>query len=140
MPHDPARLEDTQTWLVKAGLDLSAGAHDLTAMPPLTGDAVFHAQQAAEKALKGFLAWHDVPFGKTHDLAALGRQCAAIDASLAPIAQRATPLTDFAWKYRYPGPSSDPSREEAQSAPALAREVYDAILPRLPDEVRPAPR
>jgi hypothetical protein len=30
--------------------------------------AVFHCQQAAEKALKGFLAWHDVPFRKTHTL------------------------------------------------------------------------
>lgn len=78
MQHDPARLADTQTWLAKASSDLRAGAHMLTADAPFTGDAVFHAQQAAEKAFKGFLAWHDVPFGKTHDLARLGHQCAAI--------------------------------------------------------------
>jgi HEPN domain-containing protein len=29
---------------------------------------VFHAQRAAEKAMKAFLAWHDVPFRKTHNL------------------------------------------------------------------------
>jgi prevent-host-death family protein len=29
---------------------------------------VFHAQQAAEKAMKGYLSWHDQAFRKTHDL------------------------------------------------------------------------
>jgi HEPN domain-containing protein len=52
-------------------------ANELTAVPPFTADAVFRAQQAAEKTLKGFLAWHDVPFGKTHNLAALGGRCAS---------------------------------------------------------------
>jgi HEPN domain-containing protein len=67
MPHDPARVEDARTWLVRAASDLGAGAHDLTVEPPFTGDAVFHAQQAAEKSLKAFLTWHDVPFGVWQD-------------------------------------------------------------------------
>jgi len=62
-------------------MDLRTAAHQLTAAPPFTGDAVFHAQQAAEKSLKGFLAWHDVPFRKTHDLAEIGRQCAESEVS-----------------------------------------------------------
>lgn len=140
MPHDPARLADTKAWMAKAAADLAAGTHELTAVPPFTADAVFHAQQAAEKALKGFLAWHDVPFGKTHDLAALGRLCAQIDEGLAPLGQRAARLTDYAWKYRYPGEPEEPSREEAESALALAREVYDAVLGRLPRDAWPAGR
>jgi hypothetical protein len=44
----------------------------LAANPPLLGEVVFHCQQAAEKAMKGFLSWHDSPFGKTHDLALIG--------------------------------------------------------------------
>lgn len=56
MPHDPARLEDTRAWLAKAQMDLEAGAFELTADPPFSADIVFHAQQATEKALKGFLA------------------------------------------------------------------------------------
>lgn len=140
MPHDLARVEDTRTWLTRAADDLGAGAHDLTVEPPFTGDAVFHAQQAAEKSLKGFLAWHDVPFGKTHDLAALGGQCAAIDASLTALGQQAARLTDYAWKHRYPGEPSEPAREEAESALKLAREVYEAVLLRLPDDVRPPDR
>ena len=74
MPHDPIRAADTRAWLDKAHMDLKAAAHELTAVPPFTADAVFHAQQAAEKALKGFLVWHDAPFRKTHDLAEVGRR------------------------------------------------------------------
>jgi hypothetical protein len=33
----------------------------------------FHAQQAAEKALKAFLAFHDEPFRKTHGIEEIGR-------------------------------------------------------------------
>lgn len=140
MQHDPARLADTKAWLAKAASDLAVGAHELTAVPPFTADAVFHAQQACEKALKGFLAWHDTPFGKTHDLAALGRLCAEIDQALAPLLTRAARLTDYAWKYRYPGEPEEPSREEAESALTLARGLYDTVLERLSADVRPGER
>lgn len=135
MPHDPARFADTKAWMARAASDLGAGAHELTAIPPFTAAAVFHPQQAAEKALEGFLAWHDVPFGKTHDLAALGRLC-EIDPSLAALGRRVARLTEYAWKYRDPGEPEDPSREEAESALALAREVPDTVLGLLPTEVR----
>jgi HEPN domain-containing protein len=140
MPHDPVRVADTTAWLTRALSDLGAGAHEMTADPPFSADAVFHAQQAAEKALKGFLAWHDVPFGKTHDLAALGRACSQIEPGLTSFGRRAARLTDYAWKYRYPGEPHEPPREEAESALALAREVYDAVLARLPADVRPPAR
>jgi HEPN domain-containing protein len=79
------RIADTKAWMARAASDLGAGGHALTAVPPFA--AVFHAQEAAEKAFKGFLVWHDVLFGKPHDLATLGR--------------RAARLTEYAWKYRY---------------------------------------
>lgn len=74
MPHDAARVADTRGWLLKARGDLRGAEVDLAAAPPLTEDAAFHCQQAAEKTLKAFLAWHDVPFRKTHDLAEIGVQ------------------------------------------------------------------
>jgi hypothetical protein len=62
MPLDPARIAETKSWFEKAASDLRAADHDLIATPPLTDDVVFHAQQAAEKAMKGYLSWHDQPF------------------------------------------------------------------------------
>ena len=68
MPVDPVLIAETKAWLRKAAYDLRAASHSLTASPPLLGDVVFHCQQAAEKALKGFLMWNNIPFRKTHSL------------------------------------------------------------------------
>ena len=137
MPHDPALVADTRAWLAKALMDLRAAEHLLQVVPPLLGGVVFHSQQAAEKALKAFLAWHDEPFRKTHNLEELGRQTLAFDPALQPLVDRAGGLTPYAWKYRYPGEPAEPSLQEAEAALALAREVYEAILARLPEEARP---
>ena len=134
MPRDPIRLADAKAWLAKADMDLKAAAHELTAAPPFTADAVFHAQQAAEKAMQGFLAWHDVPFRKTHDLAEIGHQCAGLDRSLEPLLMRAASLTQYAWKFRDPGEAEEPLREEAEISIALAREVFEAIVSLLRQE------
>lgn len=56
MPHDPIRLADTRAWLAKADMDLKAAAHELTAAPPFTADAVFHAQIDALRQRFGRLA------------------------------------------------------------------------------------
>ena len=136
MPHDPARVSDTKSWLARAADDLEA-AERLLKAPAMFGAAVFHCQQAAEKALKGFLAWHDTPFRKTHDLEESGEACIAIDATLRETIDRAIPLTEYAWKFRYPGEPEEPTREEADDALAAARDVYAAIAALLPDEARP---
>ena len=137
MPHDPARVADARPWFVKSDEDLRAGAHQLSASPPYLSDAAFHAQQACEKAMKGFLAWHDRPFGKTHNLVELGRACVAIATDLEPMLRKAGPLTEYAWKFRYPGEPDGPSPEEVARALAVAREVREALLARLPGELRP---
>lgn len=95
------------------------------------------AQQAAEKALKALLAWHDVPFRKTHNLAELGRQCVTLDATLGAVAGQAAPLTEYAWRFRYPGEPCEPQRAEVEEALATARSIYEAVLIRLPAAARP---
>jgi len=91
----------------------------------------------AEKAFKAFLAWHDVPFRKTHNLDELGVACVAMDETLRSIADRASPLTEYAWRFRYPGEPSEPSREEAEEALNIAREVFGWVWARLPTTVQP---
>jgi HEPN domain-containing protein len=137
MPDDPERIVETRSWLIKAASDLRAAEHLLVARPPLVGVALFHAQQAVEKALKAFLDWHDSPFRKTHDLSELGRQCLKLDGALEDLCREAARLTVFAWLFRYPGESEEPPLGEAREDLALARAVYEAVLIRLPEEVRP---
>jgi HEPN domain-containing protein len=61
-------------WFNKAENDLLNVHSNLRAERYATDTVCFHCQQAAEKYLKGLLAWHHVPFAKTHDLAALLQQ------------------------------------------------------------------
>ena len=138
MPPDRVRLADTRAWLAKAADDLRGAELDLSAERPLLGDALFHCQQAAEKALKAFLTWHDRPFRKTHNLVELGDQCREIDPTLENLLRRAARLTEFAWKFRYPGEPFEPSPDEAQDGLRLAQDVLAAVVDRLPSGTWPA--
>jgi len=137
MPHDPEFVAETRSWLVKADSDLRAADVLRSTRPPLLDDALYHCQQSAEKAPKGFLAWHGRTFRKTHNLSELGQSAIEIAPDLAEVLRRAAGLTAYAWRFRYPGEPEAPTREEADRALAAAREVLAAILARLPEEVRP---
>jgi HEPN domain-containing protein len=102
---------------------------------PLFGEAAFHCQQAAEKALKGFLTWNGRVFRKTYNLEEIGEQCVSVDSALRVAVDRAVPLSEYAWKFRYPGAPYEPTAEEAQEAIAIARAVVEAVLSRLPPEL-----
>ena len=111
-------------WLAKARQNLDRVARCLAAKPSDTEDALFHCQQAAEKALKALLARHDEPFRKTHDLSALGKQCAALEPELASLLERLDDLTEYAWVFRYPGEFTLPPAEpEIEAAAGLARQI-----------------
>jgi HEPN domain-containing protein len=137
MPHDPILIADTRGWLIKAANDLRVAEIVLAVNPPLLEDVMFHCQQAAEKSLKAFLTFHNRPFRKTHSLEEIGESCLVIDKTLAPIIDKAVPLTEYAWAFRYPGEPETPGIEEAKEALASAQSVYRSILDRLPEETCP---
>ncbi len=96
MPLDPARIADTRGWLFRAANDLRGADIDLAASPPLLEDALFHCQQAVEKAFKAFLTFHNRAFRKIHNLEEIGEACLEIDASLKAVVDEAVPLTEYA--------------------------------------------
>lgn len=77
MPHDLGTLAESKAWFKKALVDIRAARLEIGAVPTLTTDIVYHAQQAAEKSLKGFLTFHARVFRKTHNLIELGEACVA---------------------------------------------------------------
>jgi HEPN domain-containing protein len=107
---------------------------DLAASPPFIEDMLFHCQQAAEKTMNGFLTAHDRIFRKIHDLDELASACEAVDPTLKEVLNPARDLTVFAWEFRHPGEAEAPSLEEARQFRAVAGEVYQSILARLPQE------
>ena len=137
MPHDPVKEADPRAGLEKAHMDLRSARVDLSAAPPIVGDALFHCQQAVEKSIKALLTWHDHPYRKTHDLADLGARLAKLEPAMDDILKHAAPLTEYAWKFRYPGEASEPPEAEAVAAVDLAQAVLEAVLSRVSTEARP---
>jgi HEPN domain-containing protein len=121
--------------LTKAESDL-ADARRCAESPGPYDTACFHCQQACEKYLKGFLAFHNHPFPFTHDLERLTRLCQAVDASLDLTREDVVALTDYAVKLRYDN-EFWPSQSEAAEALVIAEEVRGAIKGRLPPRVLP---
>lgn len=114
-------------WIVKAERDLASAVRLLEGEPPFLDTAVYHCQQAAEKALKGFLASRGRPLRRVHDLVLLVDECADLDASFAQLAEAAEILTPYGTAFRYPGDASEPQPAEALEAVACARCVLDHV-------------
>src|SRR5262249_46872897 len=92
------------------------------------------AQQAVEKAIKGFLVFHGVKVTKTHVVADLLEKLAGVDQKLANSISTASDLTIFALKYRYPeAVARELSRADVQRAVSLAKSVCAKILKVLED-------
>jgi HEPN domain-containing protein len=136
MADDAVRIDNTVAWLRKAEQDLRRIGRCLEDDPPDREDALFHSQQAVEKALKACLTCHDVPFRKTHDLAALGAQCSEVDPALGSALAQVDELTPYAWSYRYPTELIEPPEADALEAKVLATQIVEAVISRLPAEVQ----
>ncbi|MCZ7640703.1 MAG: HEPN domain-containing protein [Verrucomicrobia bacterium] len=136
---EEARLELVRDWLTRAGRDLAA-AHALAGLSePLLDSAIYHCQQAAEKALKGWLQMQDDPFPKTHDIERLVRQAALQEPEFNQHLQAAAVLTPYASAFRYPWGAFEPmpSREEFDEALGHAQVIFDFVVARVPREAKP---
>jgi len=136
MQHEDAPALVAREWLVKAEHDLIVGGR-AAQDPPVADIACFHAQQAAEKALKAFLTWRDIPFQHTHDLARLLTQAKALDGDFRSLEAAADLLSPYATDPRYPGRDEEPDTQDALEALDMAREVFHFVLQRIPPEARP---
>jgi len=127
----------TKEWFQLARSDLASGRHQLTAAEPFTRQASFQAQQGAEKALKGFLVWHQIRFSKQHDLRYLGDLVLEKAPSLKDTIDNIVDLNPYAVTVRYPGFTEEPSMDESVSALSLAEKLFTELLAQLPKEVHP---
>jgi HEPN domain-containing protein len=88
----------------------------------LLEDLCFHAQQAAEKALKAVLVFRSVPFPKTHNIGTL-LDLLPDDLSLPAEVKEAPGLTDYAVLTRYPGDLEPVTKEEYLESLRIAEAV-----------------
>jgi HEPN domain-containing protein len=133
MQPPPSPRLAAQRWLERAERDLAAARLTLGAAPPLLEMAAYHAQQAAEKALKGFLVRHGQAAPKVHDLVPLLAACQALEARFGAFLAAAQALTPYATRFRYPdvGGPLEPPRAEAEQAVRLAERIVGFVQQRL---------
>ncbi len=107
-------------WLASGDGDLLAGKAILAAAMPSYEAASFHAQQAAEKALKALLVRHQVNFRKTHDLGELLRLAEPVASGISQALGEVEALTPHAVDSRYPTAGAPVDREAAARDLGLA--------------------
>lgn len=129
------KVDLAKGWFSKADSDLAAARLTLASSGPFD-TACFHAQQAAEKLMKGFLAYHTQPFPFTHALDKLAPLCEQVNPALSLSTPEIIGLTDYATSLRY---DADfwPTQAAATDAVAVAERVRAAILTVLPSECSP---
>ena len=102
MPTDTLRPRSAGRWLAVAKGDLAMARRPREPEVPWELLA-FHAQQAAEKALKSVLIMRGVRPPKTHDLADLVHALQEKEFPVPPNAEKLADLSAFAVEARYPG-------------------------------------
>ena len=126
------KLNAVRLWLKKAAHDLASAKALAAASEYLLDTAIYHCQQAAEKAVKAFLVFHDVRFEKTHNIALLVGSATKVDPRFASRSQAAEFLTPYASLFRYPDEEFEPSRKEFDEALQRAEELFAFVLSLLP--------
>ena len=118
-----------QAWFAKADADLELARRALWPDQPLPDMACFHAQQCAEKYLKGYLVARDVPFRYVHDLRYLLGLCTGLNPTFADLKSATEILNEYLPITRYPTEGGhEPDLEAAQQAIRLAEQIAAAVV------------
>jgi HEPN domain-containing protein len=128
--HDPAS-DLAAEWLTRAEHDLRVAVYLLTMPDPPAESIGFHAQQCAEKALRGFLTLHRIPFERRHDLNYLIDLCITHDRDFEQFRADADELTPYAVEYRYPDALPSMPLEPVRATVAAADRIYAFTMARM---------
>ena len=134
---DEGLRDEVRGWLQKSRHDLGSARKLAAAPDPYLDTAIYHCQQAAEKAVKGWLTAHSVRFDKTHDVRDLIAQAAEIDPRFTNWLETGQMLTPYATAFRYPDEPLMPDRIEFDEAFRHADSFHQFVLSTLPAEVQP---
>ena len=116
-------------WFAKADDDMELARRALGPDRPLPALACFHAQQCAEKYLKGYLVAHGVPFRFVHDLDYLIQLCTPLNPAFENLITAAEVLNAYIATSRYPAETDpEPDIPAAQEAIRRAQQIADFVL------------
>ena len=121
-PHDETIRGGPLDWLDRARGHLAL-AKQTKPEAAFWEDLCFHAQQAAEIAIKAVYQHNDLLHHYTHDIHDLAQGLGESGVPITPVVSEAAVLTRYASQTRYPGLFEPVTQEEYQEAVRLAESV-----------------
>lgn len=115
--------DDPREWLRNARSDLAFAKARIPGTQP--EHHCFHAQQAAEKAIKALMIACGIEFPYVHDLKVLLTMLADVGEEIPEPVRRAEELSRYAGKTRYPGHGEPVTDEERREALNIAGAVVE---------------
>lgn len=88
-----------------------------------------------EKAVKGWLVYHDQSFEKTHDLRLLVTRASELELKFKDWLDIAVQVAPYATAYRYPGEILEPTGDEYKEAFKAASGFCEFVCSLLPPEL-----
>jgi len=125
MPHNTKQATE---WLKAAQDDLDSISYIIEAQH-LTNVVAFHSQQAIEKSFKALIEYHQIQFGKTHNLEKLYKNIKdLIDIDY----DKLELINELYIESRYPGdmgllPEGKPSMQDAKEFYGFALNIFKQI-------------
>lgn len=119
-------------WFRFAQMDFYTDLHLMeTAHPKPLEIVCYHCQQAAEKWLKGILAYYEQPIPRIHALDVLNEQLVQLDDDYIKIRDACNDLTDYGVAVRYPAAiiiGEDDAQTAIENAGAIKRVLIEKGL------------
>ena len=105
-----------EEWLNFAKEDLDTAKTLLNSEYLFNRSICYHCQQSAEKDLKAYIIYLDLPLNKTHNLIKLVDQISELDKEITHLQKAVEVLTDYIVTARYPDDSELITDEESKLA------------------------
>ncbi len=87
----------------------------------------YHCQQAAEKDLKAYIIYLDLPLNKTHNLSKLVDQIKELDIDILKLQSDVEILTDYIVTARYPDDSEPITDAESKLAFSVSKKINSYV-------------
>ena len=121
-----------EVWFEKGQKDVEMAKRAMGPSAPLPDMACYHAQQCAEKYLKGYLVSHQIEFRWVHDLVYLVQLCREQDSQFESLMEAVDVLNVYSTQVRYPAEDmSEPSPKDAHQAIQMTEHIAQFVENRI---------
>ncbi len=125
---DENKKNEIVKWIKKAFSDYNSALKLMEGENKILDTASYHCQQAAEKILKSYLVYQDIPFEKAHSIIYLVNLCSQADEQFKQFYVHAEILTPYATNFRYPGNVFEPELTDVEESLKLSKEIILFVL------------